>query len=80
MEIEYLSTRGELTTQLIRSATDGYTCYRVRTSCHCRPLLTHLEKNLKANQRNGVLVIKNDKVVKIFVKCKLCAANQNLTP
>ena len=50
----------------------GYTCYRVRTACDCRPKLLNPTMNLTAHQRNGVLVIDGDTVKALFVYCKFC--------
>lgn len=74
MEKVYLPTRIELTSQLISQIAAGYMCYRVRTECQCRPVLTSPERNLKANQRNGVLVIEGDTIIKMFVRCKVCSS------
>ena len=75
MEKVYLATRSELSDQIINQTSIGFICYRVRASCECRPLLSP-ERNMRANQRNGVLVIDRDLCTKLFVKCKSCAVNQ----
>ena len=72
MQPIYLQTRAELTNQMKAQIKKGYVCYRVRTICNCKLQLKDTEMYPKSNQRNGVLVINNNTVVCMFVKCKQC--------
>jgi len=71
METIYVSTRKELTEQLANNRANGATCYRIRTGCRC---WAPTDENMypRANQRNGILVINDDRVVAQYVKCRIC--------
>lgn len=75
MKTVFTSNRAELTDQLTSHITAGYACFRIRTACLCRTRFKHPERNISANQRNGVLIIKRNKVVKKLIKCKRCSKN-----
>ena len=62
-----------MTGQMIERLKQGFTCYRVRTACNCKPELLNPEMNLTAHQRNGVLVIDGETVTALFVYCRFCA-------
>lgn len=77
MKRTYVSTRRELTTLINQNQRERFTCFRVRVACNCQQYTKHPSENFKANQRNGVLVVMGSNVVKIIIKCKICATNQN---
>ena len=77
MEKQIFKTRAELTGKMQELIKRGFTCYRVRVACNCKPQLLNPEKYPNANQRNGVLVIDGETVKALFVKCKYCALEIN---
>ena len=73
METIYVATRRELTEQLANNRANGATCYRIRTGCRCwEP--TDANMYPRANQRNGVLVIVDDRVMAKIIKCRKCSS------
>jgi len=72
MEKQFFKKRGEMTGQMIERMKQGFTCFRVRVACNCKPQLLNPEMNLTAHQRNGVLVIENETVKALFVYCRFC--------
>lgn len=76
MKTTYTATRKELTDQLNSALSEGLKCFRIKHPCECRPNPKHPEQNLKPNQRNGVLIIQDETVKAIFVRCKFCSNQQ----
>jgi hypothetical protein len=77
MEKQIFKTRSEMTGKMLELMKRGFTCYRVRVACECKPQLLNPEMNLTAHQRNGVLVIEGETVKALFVRCKYCAPETN---
>lgn len=73
----FVATRKELTEKLNEALTNGFECFRIKHDCNCKPVLKHPDQNIKANQRNGIIILKGDKVKQIFVRCKKCYHEQN---
>jgi hypothetical protein len=78
METTIFKTRAEITGKMQECINKGLTCYRVRVACECKPReckhrLRNPTMNLQANQRNGVIVIKKDRVIALYVRCKVCS-------
>ena len=72
MKTIYVATRRELTELMANHRACGAECYRVRTACQCwEP--RDVEKYLRSNQRNGVLVIIDDRVMAKYVRCRVCS-------
>jgi hypothetical protein len=71
METIFYKKRSELTGKMQELITGGYTCFRVRVDCNCQP---HPEpiRYPRANQRNGVLVVENDTIKMLLIRCKPC--------
>ena len=68
----YVSTRKELSEQLINQRAIGATCYRIRTACLCwQP--RDINMHMRANQRNGVIAILDNYIVAKYVRCKFCS-------
>ncbi|GEM_PF-2468841 len=76
METIFVKTRSELTGLMKEETAKGRTCYRVRSLCKCKPLLKHPEMYPHTSMRNGVLVIENNIVVSLCVRCRNCSNNQ----
>lgn len=76
MKVQYTATRKELTDRLNIALKQGFTCFRIRHVCNCRPTPKHPEQFYKSNQRNGILIIQGNTVKNVFVKCKICHAVQ----
>lgn len=76
MNTIYTATRKALTDQLNKSILEGYKCFRIKHQCQCNPHPKNPEQNIKANQRNGILIIQGDTVKSIFVRCKNCSTHQ----
>jgi hypothetical protein len=72
METTIFKTRAEMTGKMQECMNKGLTCYRVRVACKCKPQLLNPTMNLTAHQRNGVIVIKKNKVIALYVRCKFC--------
>jgi hypothetical protein len=77
MEKQIFTTRAELTGKMQELIKKGFTCFRVRVACNCKPQLLNPEINLTARQRNGVLVIEDETVKALFVRCKYCSPETN---
>ena len=73
MKVIFVKTRSELSEHLKKELANGRTCYRVRSACTCRPDLKNPDMYLRSNQRNGVLVIENDTVLFLVVRCRFCS-------
>jgi len=73
METTIFRKRAEMTGQMIELMKQGFTCYRVRVACECKPKLINPEMNLTAHQRNGVLVIDGNTVIALYIYCINCS-------
>jgi hypothetical protein len=72
METIYFKTRKDMTNRMSEYLSEGFDCYRVRIPCKCRTIINNHTQNFRSNQRNGVMVLSGDTVVKILVRCKIC--------
>ena len=72
----YVNSKQELTEKLTTGLRQGFQCFRIRHSCNCPFVCKHPDKYLKANQRNAVIIIKDDTVKAIYVRCKRCTELQ----
>ena len=64
MKTIYTNLKSELTTQKEAFSKQGYTTYRTRMSCACKTCF---------NNRDGVLVLKNNILTHKLIRCKACA-------
>ncbi len=77
MKIIYKATRKEITDKMNEALKQGFEVYRVRRECDCKTKIRHPTQNLQSNQRNAILIVQNNEIVKIFIKCKNCTIAQN---
>lgn len=72
METVYFKTRKDMTNRMFEYQSNGFVCFRIRIPCKCRTSIDKSTQNFRSNQRNGVMVLSGDTVVKILVRCKIC--------
>lgn len=61
----FVNRRIDITEQINKFS--NYQSYRTRLSCNCD----------HSNQRDGAIIAEGDKIIRIIVRCKDCAKNEN---
>jgi hypothetical protein len=72
MKTVYVKTRSELTGKMREYLKQGFDCYRVRVSCGCKTI--NPERNMTANQRNGLIVLSDVLLIEKIIRCKACTS------
>jgi hypothetical protein len=72
--MKYVKNRHKLTELFNQYKQSGYMVYRVRIPCGCNPVLKNPDKNIRSNQRNGLIILSSGILIESIIRCKVCAS------